>query len=58
MVAVRRGVWLVLGLIVAAVMVSAAGFVFTALLVGREPQVTRHSTLLLKVGGDLQEMDP
>src|SRR4051812_43715313 len=39
-------------------MVSAAGLVFTALLVGREPQVANNSTLVLKVGGDLQEMEP
>lgn len=56
--AVRRGVWLVLVLIIMAVVVSAAGLVFTALLVGREPQVTRNSALVLKVGGDLQELDP
>ncbi|HEX6975786.1 MAG TPA: signal peptide peptidase SppA [Vicinamibacterales bacterium] len=56
--AVRRGVWLVLVLIILAVMVSAAGLVFTALLVGREPQIAGNSTLVLKVGGDLQEMEP
>jgi protease-4 len=57
-VAVRRGVWLVLALIFVAVMVSAAGLIFTALLVGREPQVSGNSVLLLKVSGDLQELEP
>ena len=56
--AVRRGVWLVLALIFVAVMVSAAGLIFTALLVGREPQVAGNSVLLLEVSGDLQEQEP
>ncbi|MBA3296168.1 MAG: signal peptide peptidase SppA [Acidobacteria bacterium] len=56
--AVRRGVWLVLGLIVVAVMVSAAGLIVTAMLVGREPQIEGNSTLILKVSGDLQEVEP
>ncbi|MEX1128467.1 MAG: signal peptide peptidase SppA [Vicinamibacterales bacterium] len=56
--AVRRGVWLVLALIFVAVMVSAAGLIFTALVVGREPQVAGNSVLLLSVSGDLQEMEP
>ncbi len=56
--AVRRGVWLVLILIIVAMAVSAAGLVFTALLVGHEPQVARNSTLVLTVSGDLQEMEP
>jgi protease IV len=57
-VAVRRGVWLVLTLIIVAVMISAAGLMVAALFVGHEPAVTRNSTLMLKVGGDLQEMEP
>ena len=56
--AVRRGVWIVLTLIVIAVMISAAGLVFTALLVGREPQVATNSVLTLKISGDLQELEP
>ncbi len=56
--AVRRGVWIVLVLIVAAIAISAAGLVFMALLVGRPAQVASDSTLVLKVGGDLQEMEP
>ena len=56
--AVRRGVWLVLTLIFVAVMVSAAGLILTALVVGRGPQVTGNSVLLLRVSGDLQEIEP
>ena len=56
--AVRRGVWIVIVLIISAVAISAAGLVFMAILVGRPPQVTSGSTLVLKVGGDLQEMEP
>jgi protease IV len=57
-VAVRRGVWIVLVLIVAAVAISAMGLVAMALVVGRTPQVSGNSTLVLKIGGDLQEMEP
>jgi protease-4 len=57
-VAVRRGVVLVIFLIFAAVAVSAAGLVFTAMLVGRAPRIDRNSTLVLRVNGDLQEMEP
>jgi protease-4 len=57
-VAVRRGVVVVIFLIFAAVAVSAAGLIFTALLVGRAPRIERNSTLVLRVSGDLQEMDP
>jgi protease-4 len=57
-VAVRRGVWIVLVLIVAAIAISAAGLVFMAVLVGRPAQIASDSTLVLKIGGDLQEMEP
>ncbi len=57
-VAVRRGVWIVLVLIILAVGISAMGLVAMALFVGREPQVSGNSTLVLKIGGDLQEMEP
>ena len=56
--AVRRGVGIVLVLIVFAAAVSAAGLVLMAALVGRQPQVSGNSTLVLKIGGDLQEMEP
>ena len=45
-------------LIFVAVAVSAAGLIFTALLVGRAPRIDRNSTLVLRVNGDLQEMEP
>jgi protease-4 len=48
----------VLVLIILAVAVSAMGLVAMALFVGREPQVSGNSTLVLKIGGDLQEMEP
>jgi len=51
-------VWIVLVLIILAVAVSAMGLVAMALFVGREPQVSGNSTLVLRVGGDLQEMEP
>ena len=56
--AVRRGVVLVIVLIVAAVAVSAAGMLFMALTVGRGPQIAGNSTLVLDISGDLQEMEP
>ncbi len=56
--ALRRGVWIVLVLVIAAVAVSAMGLVAMALFVGREPRVSGNSTLVLKIGGDLQEMEP
>ena len=56
--AVRRGVWLVIGLVGLAFMISVAGLAFTSLMIGREPQITGNSTLILKVSGDLQELEP
>jgi protease IV len=56
-VAVRRGVGIVLVLIVAAIVASAAGLMLMAILVGRPPQVSGNSTLVLRVGGNLQEME-
>ena len=56
--AVRRGVWLVVALIVVAVMISAAGLAFTALMMGSEPQVAGNSVLTLRISGDLQEVAP
>jgi protease-4 len=57
-VALRRGVVLVIVLIVAAVAVSAAGVLVMALIVGRGPAIAGNSTLVLEVGGDLQEIEP
>ena len=56
--AVRRGVWIVLVLIILAVAISAMGLVAMALFVGRQPQVEGNSTLVLKVRGDLPEVEP
>ena len=56
--AVRRGVWIVIVFIVVAVAMSAAGLLAAALFLGREPQVSRNSALILRVGGDLQEIEP
>jgi protease IV len=54
----RRGAWIVILLIVFAVFVSAMGLLLLASAVGREPQVASGSTLVLRVGGDLAEMEP
>ena len=56
--ALRRGVTLVLVLILLAIVfsVGVAGAVF--LLVGREPDVAANSTLVLRVGGNLAEAEP
>jgi protease-4 len=56
--AARRGVWIVIVLIVLAVSVSAAGMLLLFAAVGREPQVAQNSTLVLRIGGDLNEMEP
>ena len=56
--AVRRGVWIVILLIVVAVFVSAMGMLLLVSAVGREPQVASGSTLVLRIGGDLAEMEP
>jgi protease IV len=57
-VALRRGVWLVIGLIVLAVFVSGAGLLVLYSAVGREPHVADHSTLVLRLAGNLEEMEP
>jgi len=54
----RRGVWVVILLIVFAVFISAMGLLLVASAVGREPQVASGSTLVLRIGGDLGEMEP
>jgi protease-4 len=58
-VAVRRGVVLVVFLILAAIAVSAAGLLaMSFLVVGRSPHIARNSTLVLRVSGDLHEIEP
>ena len=54
----KRGVWLVIVLVVVAVLISAAGLIVTALLIGREPKVAGNSTLIMRVSGSLDEIEP
>jgi protease IV len=56
--AVRRGVWLVILLIVLAISLSAIGLLLLTSALGREPDVAGNSALMLRVGGDLGEMEP
>jgi protease IV len=56
--AVRRGVWLVIVLIVFAVSISAIGMLLIFTAIGREPQVSSNSTLVLRIGGNLNETEP
>jgi protease-4 len=56
--AVRRGVWLVIVLIILAVCISAGGLLLLFSAVGREPQVANNSTLVLRISGDMPEMEP
>jgi protease-4 len=44
-------------LVVVAVFVSAAGLIVTALLIGREPRVAGNSTLIVRVNGNLDELE-
>src|SRR6186997_1068987 len=55
--ALRRGVWLVIVLIVFATSISAIGMVLIFSAVGREAPITGNSTLVLRIGGNLNEMD-
>jgi protease IV len=57
-VAVKRGIWIVIILIVIAVAISAAGLVVSAFLVGRPGHVPANSTLVVRIGGTLAEMEP
>ncbi len=54
-VALRRGVALVVGLLVVAVLISAAGMTFIWAFASREPAVARNSTLVLQLDTDLRE---
>ena len=56
--AVRRGVVLIIVLILAAVAVSAAGVIALALMAGRPPTIAGNSTLLVEISGDLRELEP
>jgi len=57
-VALRKGVGLVLALILVAVLVSAAGMVAMLLIIGREPIIPGGSTLVLRLRGDLPRWSP
>jgi len=54
----KRGVWLVIVFIVIAVVISAAGLIATAFLMGRQPSIQANSVLVLGVNGDLGEVEP
>ena len=54
----RRGVWVVILLIVVAISISAFGMLLLFAAVGREPEVANNSTLVIRVAGDLNEMEP
>ena len=56
--ALRRGVWLVIILILVAVVISAAAMIAMAVFIGGEPRIQGNSTLVLRIGGDLQEVEP
>jgi len=57
-VAVRRGVVLVLVLMILAVGVSAVGLLFMGMAVGRPTSISSNSTLLVDVSGNLLETEP
>jgi protease-4 len=57
-VARPRGVGVVLGILIAAVLISMAGVLLMVLVVGREPVVAPHSVLVVRVEGDLAETAP
>jgi len=54
----KRGVWIVIVLILLAVCVSAAGMLLLFGLAGRGPEIASNSTLVLRVPGDIPEMEP
>lgn len=54
----RRGVWLVVILIVLAFVASAAGMLILYSAAGRGPSVASNSTLVLRIGGTLEEIEP
>jgi protease-4 len=56
--AVKRGVWIVLILIFLAVCVSAGGMLLLVGLSVRAPNIAPNSTLVLRVPGDIPEMEP
>jgi protease IV len=57
-VASKRGVWLVILFIGIAVVVSAGGLIAAAIFVGGQPSIRSNSALVLRVNGDLGEIEP
>jgi protease-4 len=57
-VAMRRGVGLVLAIVIFSCLASLVGLVAIYLLMGREPVVPARSTLVLRLSGDLAEGGP
>jgi protease-4 len=57
-VSARRGVALILTLILLAVLVSAAGLVLVALFTGTTPTIGSNSTLVLKINAPYSEIEP
>jgi protease-4 len=57
-VAMRRGVGLVLAIVIFSCLASVVGLVAIYLLMGREPVVPAQSTLVLRLSGDLAEGGP
>lgn len=56
--AMRRGVAFVLTLILLAIVLSLVAVAAVFLAIGREPDVPSHSTLVLRISGDLAEAEP
>ncbi|HSL22469.1 MAG TPA: signal peptide peptidase SppA [Vicinamibacterales bacterium] len=56
--AIRRGVALVLTLILVAIVVSLGAVALVVAVVGREPGVPSNSTLVLRIGSELAEAEP
>jgi protease-4 len=57
-VAATRGTWLVVLFICIAVAISAAALLVTGIFRGRAPQVASNTVLMLRVSGDLAEVEP
>jgi protease-4 len=55
-VAMRRGVGVVLTILILGITVSVGGMLVMLMMVGREPVVSRNSVLTLRVEGDLDEV--
>ena len=54
----RRGFTLIFTLLGIALIISIGGFALLYIVLGREPSVPSHAALVLKVGGDLNEVAP